>query len=471
MVKRSHLMPFYYNNEDTMSTIFVQIASYRDPQLIPTINDLLEKSTYPQNLRIVVCWQHGEDETLEQFYSDFFTLKTTTHAPEHVGSFDVHVLEKSGATIELIDVEYTKAKGACWARNAIQQMYRDETYTMQLDSHHRFVDGVDVLLIDMLEGLRADSPKPLLTAYVPSYDPDNDPDGRVMIPWKMNFDRFIPEGAVFFIPSSIDNWKELDGKPMRARFYSGHFAFADGSFAVEVQHDPEYFFHGEEISIAARAYTHGYDLYHPTVLCVWHEYTRKNRTKIWDDHTTPQKNKGLIDKDWVERNNACHKRNRILFGMDGESPDQIDFGKYGFGDKRSLLEYEQYAGISFKYRGVQQETLDKIEPPNTAKYENEEQWKNTFVRSNDIRICFHKNDLEAGVNDYDFWYVGCHDQEGKEIFRKDSLPHDINNYLNGEWIDFRFIFLTNEKPTSYTVWPHSKSKGWLGKITREVTEH
>ena len=32
--------------------------------------------------------------------------------------------------------------------------------------------------------------KPLLTAYIPSYNPKNDPKERVNDPWKMNFDRF-----------------------------------------------------------------------------------------------------------------------------------------------------------------------------------------------------------------------------------------------------------------------------------------
>lgn len=453
------------------NTIFVQIASYRDPQLIPTLNDLISKASAPSNITAMICWQHGPEQTIESFTEEGYELTGTEKSPAHLGDFDVHVLTKNGATVKLMDVHYNKSKGACWARNAIQQHYADEKYTLQLDSHHRFVEGFDTILIDMIEGLRKESPKPLITAYIPSFDPENDPAGRATTPWKMDFDRFIPEGAVFFLPSSIDDWKERNGKPMKARFYSAHFAFADGSFATEVQHDPEYFFHGEEISIAVRAYTHGYDLYHPTVIVAWHEYTRKGRVKVWDDHTTAQKVKGMVDLDWVERNNICHARNRTLFGMDGHDPKSIDFGKYGFGDKRTLRDYEQYAGISFAYRGVQQETLDKKEPPNSIVYENEEQWKASFVRSNDIRICFAKSELGQIEADYDFWYVGCHDADGNEIFRRDALPHEIREYLKNDYLDFRLIFLSNIKPVTYTVWTHSASKGWLTKVDKIVTEH
>ena len=452
-------------------TIFVQIASYRDPQLIPTINDLISQAEKPKALHIVVCWQHGHEQTLETFADEGFTFVKSEKALESIGEFDVHTLTKNGASIKLIDVDYNKARGACWARWSIQQMYNKETYTLQLDSHHRFVPKFDTMLKNMLEDLRSESPKPLLTAYIPSYDPENDPALRVDKPWKMDFDRFIPEGAVFFIPSTIDDYIERNGKPMKARFYSGHFAFADGSFAIEVQHDPDYFFHGEEISIAARAYTHGYDLYHPTVVVAWHEYTRKGRVKIWDDHTTNQKKKGHVQLDWVERNNICHARNKILFGMDGHNQSEIDFGKYGFGTARTLLDYEQYVGLSFKYRGVQQETLDHKEPPNTIKYENEDQWRNTFVRSNDIRICLHKSELGEPLQDYDFWYVGCHDVDGKEIFRKDAQAHEIKEYIKHEFLDFRLIFLSNIKPVTYTLWPHSSSKGWMNKVDKQVTEH
>ena len=450
-----------------MNYIFTQIASYRDPQLLPTLNSLLDNATHPENIHIGICWQHGDDETLEDFLDSGVDIEGFSETNANGIEHPVINAKYKGAKLSIIDVPYMESKGACWARNSIQQLYNNEKYTLQLDSHHRFVPGWDEKCIEMLESLRYKSKKPLLTAYIPSFDPENDPAGRVNEPWKMDFDRFIPEGAVFFIPSTIEDAKSRT-EPMRARFYSAHFCFADGSFAVEVQHDPEYFFHGEEISIAARAFTHGYDLYHPHIVVAWHEYTRKNRTKVWDDHTTDKKRTGL-KLDWVERNNICHRRNRILFGMDGESPDQIDFGKYGFGSERTLREYEEYAGISFKYRAVQQKTIDRIEPeyPVTRKYVDEKEWRDSMTGSHDIRICIHRNDLGEIVDDFDFWYVGARDAEG-EIFRKDLQAHEIKQYLANEWIDYRFVFLSDRTPTGYTIWTHSKSRGWMTKIDRDV---
>ena len=303
--------------------IFIQIASYRDPQLIHTIRDCDIKASDPSKLVYSIAWQHSNDDEWDQIH-EF----------------------KDDPRFKVVDIDYKDSKGACWARNQLQQNYDGEQYTLQIDSHHRFAQDWDLELIEMYNQLKEKGhEKPLLTGYVSSFDPENDPAGRIQTPWKMNFDRFIPEGAVFFLPASIDNYKQLT-EPIPARFYSAHFAFTTGDFVKEVPHDPEYYFHGEEISIAVRAYTWGYDLFHPHKTVIWHEYTRKGRTKQWDD-----------DKSWGGKNANSHKRNRKLFEMDGEVKD-IDFGIYDFGKKRSLLDYEKYSGLSFKRRAVQKYTLD-----------------------------------------------------------------------------------------------------------------
>jgi len=308
--------------------IFIQIASYRDPQLIPTIKDCIANAAHPENLIFCIAWQHDEKDgwdNLDEFRTD--------------------------VRFKIIDIPYQEAKGACWARSLIQRLYNNEKYTLQLDSHHRFVPNWDVECIQMIEQLQNKGhAKPLLTTYLTSFNPEKDPEERVQIPWKMNFDRFIPEGAVFFLPAGIDNYQTLT-EPIPARFYSAHFCFTLGEFCREVPHDPDYYFHGEEISIAVRAYTHGYDLFHPHKLIAWHEYTRKGRTKQWDD-----------DKTWGDKNKSSHLKNRKLFEMDGEIKD-IDFGRYDFGTVRSLEDYQKYAGLHFKKRAVQQYTLDnKIAP-------------------------------------------------------------------------------------------------------------
>jgi len=450
------------------NSIFVQIASYRDPQLIPTILDLLTNAQHPENLHTSVCWQHGDDETLSIFINNDFAL-VKTEKDNRVHNFPVHYLTRNGATFSIIDVPFPKTKGACWARNTIQQLYDNEMFTLQIDSHHRFIKYWDQVLIDMLESLRRQgAQKPVLTAYPLSFDPDNDPDARSYDPLKITFHKFAHKGYLILKSELISNWQALK-TPIPARFYAAGFAFADGSFAVEVQHDPEYFFHGEEINIAVRAFTHGYSLFHPHCPVTWHEYIRKKKKKMWDDHSAENKEKNLIESAWYERDQLSHKRNRILFGIDGEDQSQIDFGKYGLGTVRTLHQYEEYAGISFANRGVHQDTLDGKPPPNTILYTTADEWKKAFFRSNDIPILVHKSELGDIEDDFDFFYVGVHDAQGTELYRKDLNRDDIQKYLQTEWISYNLEFLTDQKiPISYTFWTHSASKGWIKYIKKDI---
>ena len=409
--------------------IFIQVASYRDPQLIPTIKSALENAKRPENLVFGIARQYHPDD-----------------------SFDNLDEYRNDERFRILDIPYTDSKGACWARNQIQRLYQKESYTLQIDSHMRFAQDWDDEMIKMIKQLQKKGyKKPLLTGYVSSFDPDNDPSLRVNEPWRMAFDRFIPEGAVFFLPETIPGWQNLT-EPVTARFYSAHFCFTLGKFAKEVQHDPEFYFHGEEISIAARAYTHGYDLFHPHKVLIWHEYTRKGRTKQWDD-----------DKQWVDKNNFAHKKNRSLFGMDGE--ENMNHGKYGFGKVRSLRDYEKYSGLLFSKRAVQQYTLDKGYPPNPYNFNSEEEFLKSFTSV--FKHCIDIGFTQVPEKDYDFWVVAFHNELDETIYRQDAdkgevdrMLRDIDGYCK-VWREF----LTDSKPKYWVVWPHSESKGWCDRIT------
>jgi Glycosyltransferase (GlcNAc) len=428
--------------------IFIQIAAYRDPQLVPTVKDCITQAKYPENLVFSIAWQHIPEENIDEL--------------------------KALPNVKIIDIPHLQSKGACWARSEIQKRYDDEEYTLQLDSHHRFVKDWDEVVIGMYQQLkRLGHAKPLLTSYIPSFDPDNDPGARIQTPWRMDFDRFIPEGAVFFLPASIDDWEQRT-EPVPSRFYSAHFCFTSGQFVREVPHDPNYYFHGEEISIAVRAFTHGYDLFHPHRLVAWHEYTRKGRTKHWDDHVGNNRNILIDGKDWGDRNAACHKRNRCLFSMDGETYGSVEWGPYGFGSVRTLHDYEQYAGLCFKKRAVQQQTVDKKYPPNTWwEYPTEEDWSKSF-----LSIFKHCIDLPLDKfqeNDYQFWCVAFEKENGDAIYRRDADEKEIQQLLadgrnpaGDKYIKLWREFNTEERPHHWVVWPFSKSKGWGEKIVTNL---
>jgi hypothetical protein len=296
---------------------------------------------------------------------------------------------------------------------------------------------------------KAGHKKPLLTAYVSSYEPHNEPTGRAPDPWFLTFDRFTPQGAVFFIPSVIPDWQNRT-LPYPSRFYSAHFAFTVGQFCKEVPHDPNYLFHGEEISIAARAYTWGYDLFSPHKPVVWHEYTRQHRPrKSWDD----------INQ-WWQWDIDSLARNRRLLNIDGERDDTEDFGEFGFGTERTLEAYEQYAGVRFSDRSVQRYTLDHKEPPNPM---NE-----PYLRV--FKHCIDMPFSSVPFNDYTFWVVAFEDEHGNELHRQDANTEEVRNIKNDPdgYCKIWRTFNAAAQPKKWIVWPYSESHGWCNRLTGDI---
>ena len=414
-----------------MATIFVSIASYRDPELVPTLRDLFSNAKKPDKIVVCICWQRDKNESLEEFTDD--------------------------KRVRIIDIPYQAAKGACWARYLIQQQYTGEDYFMQLDSHHRFVPDWDEKCINMIKQLqKSGSKKPLLTAYIPSFNPKKDPEERVQIPWRMVLDRFIPEGAVFFLPESIDDWKEQP-LPVPARFFSAHFVFTIGRWAEEVFYDPDYYFHGEEISLAARSYTWGYDLFHPNIIVAWHEYTREGRTKCWDD-----------DKNWVPKNDASHAKNRRLFSMDGNIYDPNEFKEFGFGPIRSIRQYEKYCGLDFSTRRIHKDNIDKL-TPNLEKMDiSNEEFENGLVTVFKHFIDIWKDNLPE--SDYEFIVTALHGEDDSTLYRKDLTSQELASivYNDKSFKVFPIEAPNITKPKYWVVWPFSKAKGWGERLTGPI---
>jgi hypothetical protein len=412
-------------------TIFVSIASYRDPELVKTVKDMLSKAKEPDNLRITVAWQHSQEDAWDNF-KDLF---------------------EKDHRFNIIDIDHKDSLGVCWARNTIQQHYNNEDYYLQLDSHHRFSQNWDRTLKDWTNFLMCDGfEKPILSSYLPSYDPKDEI--KLFEVWGLNIDRFLPEGAVFLRPHYVDNWQDLN-KPFRSRFLSAHFIFTVGQFAREVLYDPNLYFHGEETSISARAYTHGYDIFGPHIPVIWHEYTRDGKKKHWDDVSN-----------WSELDIQSYARFRKLFGMDpGCSPCQRkNLEPYAFGAIRTLEDYEKYSGLKFSTRQIHNQTRTNQFPPITEDYESGLRDVKKYC------VDIYKQSLIE--KDYDCFVVAFMDENGNEIHRQDANKQEIERLFSEDKKDlFLHIwreFESSSKAKKWRVWPHSESKGWMDKIEQDI---
>jgi Glycosyltransferase (GlcNAc) len=407
--------------------IFVSIAAYRDPQLIPTIEDCIVKAKHPERLRFGICWQHDpESDTLPLRNDDCFRI---------------------------LAVDWRESRGACWARSEVMKLWRGEDWFLQVDSHCRLAWEWDAKLIDEMK--QTESVKPILSTYAAPFTPGGD---EVLVegPLQIAFQGFTEDGIPHMKPMAIADWRTLT-RPRRARFLSAGFLFAQGTFVEEIGYDPDLYFLGEEAAMTVRAFTSGYDLFHPQETIVWHDYGRPRAPKHWGDHVEEDK----VGRSWQELDlRSRDKVRRLLAGQPVES--------FGLGSMRSLEDYEAYAGLSLKLRKAQDYTVRCGEPPNP---EAAVDWTGQIFPWM-VRITIDREALPEGAfDDPVLWYVGVQDADHVEIYRRDIPSSQLASLETPEPnIVLVCEFESGTIPVFWTLWPVSRSRGWLSKIEGTLSE-
>ena len=296
-----------------METIFIQIAADRDRELIPTVEDAIAQATHPERLSFGICWQF---ETQEEFhYID--SLRTIKNC-------------------RIESIPATQSRGVCWARSKVQKLWRGERYTLQIDSHMRFAPGWDTQLIEMLAQCPSD--KAILSAYPPAYEPPRNLLGNT--PSRLVPNGFNEAGILGLI--ATDDLSKYSS-PQPGAFIAAGFVFSDAFIIKEVPYDPNIYFLGEEVLFSARAWTRGWDIYHPHRTVCWHYYNNtKTRPLHWEDC-----------KNWGTHNSVSEQRFRQIVGIELSSQK---FGVYGLGKIRTLADYEALAGVTFREQRKDSET-------------------------------------------------------------------------------------------------------------------
>jgi len=411
-------------------TIFLHLPAYRDPELLPTIEDALANAEYPERIHFGIFRQYNPDD-----------------------GFDDLSQYKDDPRFKIEEIHYTKAKGLPYARALINDtLLTDEDFVCQLDSHHRFTKNWDTTLINWYDELVNDGYNPVIGGYSPMYNPFNDPEERVQEPWMSQAACFYPFGTIFIRPGATPDWQNLK-RPYPARFLSGHFAFGPNKWARDVRHDPNIFFAGEEINLTVRTFTHGYDLFHPHRVVIWHATMRKERSGmlVWDD----QHKRG--DDQWRSGNDIARSRIRQLLEVEDNG---YDFGIYCLGDKRTLRDYEKYAGINFKNRSFHQETIDNL-PPTTP---STNEWKKSYYYLVNIT-----SEMLPG-KDYKSILVAFDDKTGNSIHQTYISDDRLTQFLDsGSPIHYEEMFVSNNTPTRVVYWGISKESGWAERVEFNIT--
>jgi Glycosyltransferase (GlcNAc) len=435
----------------SVPSIFVSIASYRDPELIPTLHDMINTAKHPENLNIAIFWQ--DDNDLNTFLTQGMRL---IESKTHLG-YPLHLLEYNRVQIWVLSVHYYESRGACWARHMAETLFQDEAFFLQIDSHCRFIPHWDHEMIAMLDSLRAESPKPILSSYPPAYEPGENEDRKNYVS-RIVFNCFTQEGIVQMLTADI-----TETIPMRCGYLAGGFIFSDGSFVREVPNDPNIFFIGEEISMAARAFTHGYDTYAPHKILLWHFYTRAKNSKVWSDHNNEAKETGAVDMAWWERDKISKERVSTLLDSD---KDHSELAPYTLGTQRSLQEFEYRLGICIKNRTVHPDAIgEKKVGFFTDLPTSHEDWLASLVSVNKKTLTVEKKEVDFMREDVEWWHIGVYNPQNVAVMvikvDQENMSKTVTT-VDEATFELKLAFNTSTNPNAKTIriCPYISLQGW-----------
>lgn len=409
-------------------SIFISVAAYRDPQLVPTLLDCLRHARHPAELHFGVCWQHADGE-----------------AP---------LPDLAPARLSLLELPWQDSGGACWARAQAMKMWDGEDFFMQIDSHHRFVQDWDVLLQEQLR--RCDAERPLLTTLPADFEPGQPLPGHSP-PMAMGLARFTREGIPIYHALPRHDWQATQA-PVRARFLAAGLIFTLGRFTQDVPYDPALYFLGEEITLAVRAFTHGYSLFHPTAHVLWHQYNRHQRVMHWDDHA-------------ASAQSAAPQRDRASLARVRQFLLSPHIGAFGCGRARTFAEYEAYAGLNFRRHSASQQAKAGEEPPRPPSLIADDGHEGGD-RIWQLKVVLDRAALEPAALDRPaFWYVAFHDRDGTQVARQDATRDELHRLLNrpDPGIVLERRVRSPRPPVRWTVRPTDRRRYWLNEVSGEVT--
>jgi len=220
--------------------------------------------------------------------------------------------------VRLFNVNESESLGPYMARYLGAKFYRGENYYLQIDSHSEFVRDWDAKLIKMVEDAPAKKP------VISTYPPDSTFNWRDTIGFRMCDSEFAAaqiEWQIVRLGSSMAFDSAIPAVPRYAPFVAAGFFFCEGRFLREVPFDPllPWIFMGEEISMSARMWTAGFDIFSPTINVLNHYYVRRHYPKFWE--SVNRFFKKPIHNDLVE---LVLKRVKCMLGYPESRPEMIN---------------------------------------------------------------------------------------------------------------------------------------------------
>ncbi len=344
------------------NSIFISIASYRDPSCASTVKRAFERADHPENLYVGVVQQNCMHDCMTGtgWAATRQWVKQDHPDPDCIEEFCKSSLGSphcKAGRVNILRLEEIDSLGPFFTRFLNSKMWRGENFYLQIDAHTDFREGWDT---SMIEQMRATPTYPM--SVISNYPPGGSPDRSDRWP------RATSEAIKFGVPSALCHctFEDAGGRHMTVRlseiprsfekqidksiphqtsFVAAGFFIAHGSIVDDVQFDPflPYLFMGEEIVLSIRFWTYGYDIYGPSVDVLKHEYVRSEHPKFWESITMIFSNPGIHNS----LTDLVVERVQHLVGFpEALEPEQVEpqslltrIKEYSCGTRRSREDY------------------------------------------------------------------------------------------------------------------------------------
>ncbi|MDZ7851446.1 MAG: GlcNAc-transferase family protein [Halomonas sp.] len=316
---------------ENRKSIFVSIAAFCDRNLLLTLRSLFDRSSGKNDIYVGV---------LDQSFDNLTILFNEFHWQDNV---------------RYLHISPVDSKGVCWARNMVGGLCDGEDFYLQIDSHTLFKSHWDTLLTEQLMNLKKYSHLPIISTYPPPFEFDEN---------GIPFEKYTPTKSIYSLTVKDEGFARQDSYELKFKVshdkggdYStgyhvaGGFLFTLGHFLDDIPYDPKFYFHGEEQGIALRAYTRGWDVFHPRhdQIPLLHLYKQKGVESSAHHWSKNIEKKRKIK--WLERQATSELRLSDLIN------NKILSTGFGLGSVRKLDEFAHFSGIDYPGK--------KIEAPHT----------------------------------------------------------------------------------------------------------
>jgi len=290
-------------------TIFISIASYRDPDLVNTVTSAYYNAKYRDRL--------------------FFSIVSQADESEHP---DLSFIPES--QIRYVKYHFSESRGACWAREIVSRDIHTD-YFLQIDSHSRFIDDWDKVVTENYVACKDYWQSEIaFTMHPEGFRRDHE----TGIEEFYDFEKVPMRGAM--------GWKDEDTMPQpfwyecdyfkygyEAYFLCANSLFCESKIIKEIPYDKELYFIGEEPTLALRFYTRGVKLINPSFHYMWHAYNENydsdKRVLHWQDHS-----------EWGDMNKDSYFRAAKILSGD------TSLGVYGIGSYELYEKFQKESEIS-----------------------------------------------------------------------------------------------------------------------------